>query len=337
MTFKNKNDVINWIILNQLSRRNLTNEAKAYFIGMLYKNTKQKKELNLKSNLTDCQNLAINTSKKIGKEYNISSASVRNNETFTNVIDKIGMINPQLKNDILAGNTNINKTDIIKIGALNDRELKAILHKIEKGYNVSLLLKGVERKNLKQKIILEARKKETTDNSLIDIFITKKKYRIIYIDAPFEYAIDSPLIKSSKDHYPTLKIEEIKNLPVSNIAEKNSVLFFWSPSPLIEKSLDIIRHWNFEYKSMFVWDKVKHNMGHYNSVRHEILIIATKGKCLPDTNKLYGSVVSIERSNHSEKPKEFRELIEKMYVAGNKIELFSRTPVENWDRWGYEA
>jgi N6-adenosine-specific RNA methylase IME4 len=338
MTFKNKGEVINWIILNQLSRRNLTNEARAYFIGMLYKNSKQPKELNLKSNLTDRQNLPINTSQKISKEYGISPKSVRNNEIFTDVIDRIGILNPQLKTDILSGNTNFNKTDLLKISGLNDRALKPILQKMAKGQNVSLLLKSIERKDLKQKIIMEAKKKETADRSVIDIFTTKKKYRIIYADPPFDYAVDSPLIKSAKDHYPTMKLDDIKKLPVSRIAEKRSVLFFWSPSPLIEKALEIIREWGFEYKSMFVWDKIKHNMGHYNSVRHEILLIATKGACLPDSNKLFDSVVSIERLNrHSEKPKEFRDLIEKMYVAGNKIELFSRDPVKKWDRWGYEA
>jgi N6-adenosine-specific RNA methylase IME4 len=316
----------------------LTNEAKAYFIGMLYKNTKQKKELNLKNTHPDRHNLPINTSQKIAKEYNVSPKSVRNNEILTNVIDRIGMINQQLKTDILSGNTDINKTDIIKIGALNDRELKAILHKVEKRYNISVLIRNIERKNIKDKIINEARKKETTDNSLIDIFTTKKKYRIIYADPPYLYHFDSPVLKGAKDHYPVLKLEEIEKLPVSNIAEKNSVLFLWVPSPCIDMGLEIIKHWNFQYKSMFVWDKIKHNIGNYNSVRHEILLIATKGTCLPDTRKLYDSVVSIERSpKHSEKPKEFRELIEKLYVAGNKIELFSRNPVDKWDRWGYEA
>jgi N6-adenosine-specific RNA methylase IME4 len=337
MDFKNKSEVINWIIFNQLSRRNLTNEARAYFIGLLYKHTKQKRENNLLNN-TERQNLPIDTSKKIAGEYGISPKSVRNNETFTDIIDRIGIFNSKLKNDILAGNTNLNKTDLLRIAALDDRRLKEILPKLEKGRNIPLLVKSIERRIRKEKIIGEAGKRRNTDNSLVDIFTTKRKYRVVYIDPPFEYEFDSPLFKASKDHYPTMKIAEIKNLPIERIAEKNSVLFFWSPSPLIEKSLEIINHWKFEYKSMFVWDKVKHNMGHYNSVRHEILLIAVKGKCLPDTDKLFDSVVMIERlKNHSEKPKEFRELIERMYVAGNRIELFSRGKTDKWDRWGYEA
>ena len=54
-------------------------------------------------------------------------------------------------------------------------------------------------------------------------------------------------------------------------------------------------------------------MGHYNSVRHEFLLIGGKGKSTPDVKKLVDSVISIERSDkHSEKPIEFIELIDNL-------------------------
>jgi hypothetical protein len=37
-------------------------------------------------------------------------------------------------------------------------------------------------------------------------------------------------------------------------------------------------------------------MGHYSSVRHEALFVCTRGSCLPDVPKLFGSVQSIERA-----------------------------------------
>ena len=78
-------------------------------------------------------------------------------------------------------------------------------------------------------------------------------------------------------------------------------------------------------------------MGHYNSVRHELLLIATKGSCVPDNRKLYDSVQTIERSDkHSEKPEEFRNIIETLYTFGKKIELFSRTKKEGWETYGNE-
>jgi len=171
------------------------------------------------------------------------------------------------------------------------------------------------------------------------------KYRVIYADPPWKYN-DSLAI--SKDglgesygpadaHYPQMTISELCLLPVSGIAEDNSVLFLWITSPLLEDAFQILKAWGFRYKASFVWDKAKHNMGHYNSVRHEFLLVATRGSCQPDIQKLYDSVQSIERVRHSEKPQEFREIIDTMYPNGARIELFARAAHDNWQVWGNEA
>jgi N6-adenosine-specific RNA methylase IME4 len=103
---------------------------------------------------------------------------------------------------------------------------------------------------------------------------------------------------------------------------------------LLEECFEVIKAWGFKYKSSFVWDKVKHNMGHYNSVRHEFLLVCTRGSCTPDNKKLYDSVQSVERGGHSEKPVEFVNIINDLYQYGNKLELFCRTPRDGFDVWG---
>ena len=105
-------------------------------------------------------------------------------------------------------------------------------------------------------------------------------------------------------------------------------------SPLLEDSFKVINAWGFKYKTSFVWDKIAHNMGHYNSVRHEFLLVATKGSCTPDNIKLFDSVVSINRTEHSKKPEEFRNIIDTLYTYGKKLELFARDAAEGWDVWG---
>jgi N6-adenosine-specific RNA methylase IME4 len=135
-----------------------------------------------------------------------------------------------------------------------------------------------------------------------------------------------------------MSVNEICSLPVKEISEKDSVLFLWVTSPLLEDAFLVIKAWGFKYKTSFVWDKVKHNMGHYNSVRHEMLLIATKGSCTPDNKKLYDSVQSIERNNnHSEKPIEFLNIIDDLYNYGNKLEMFCRDiKKDKWYGWGNE-
>ena len=165
-------------------------------------------------------------------------------------------------------------------------------------------------------------------------------YQVIYADPPWKYndQQNTEKLGGAEKHYPTMSIEDLCELNIGEIADKNSILFLWTTSPLLEDTFLVINAWGFNYKSSFVWDKVKHNMGHYNSVRHEFLLICTRGSYTPQNIKLFDSVQSIEKTNkHSEKPEEFREIINTLYPYSNKIELFGRKKVDGWDVWGNQV
>jgi len=172
--------------------------------------------------------------------------------------------------------------------------------------------------------------------------LPKGQYRVIYADPPWHYGDgrtgDLMTATGAQDHYPTMKLAELKALDVPSIAAPDSVLFLWATSPLLPDALELAQAWGFKYKASFIWDKVKHNLGHYNSVRHEFLLICTKGSATPDNVKLYDSVQSIERQKHSAKPEEFRAIIDELYTVGARIELFRRgDAVEGWEVWGNES
>jgi len=161
------------------------------------------------------------------------------------------------------------------------------------------------------------------------------KYQVIYADPPWKYGNSMPeYFTEQADHYPLMTIEEICNMPVGSISDKNAVLFLWVTSPILEESFEAIKAWGFEYKTSFIWDKIKHNMGHYSSVRHEILLLCIKGSYPIQNKKLYDSVLSLERTEHSKKPDYYYEMIEYLYPDSNKIELFSRNKREGWTNYG---
>lgn len=164
------------------------------------------------------------------------------------------------------------------------------------------------------------------------------KYRVIYADPPWDYGGSMNETYGTADkHYPTMPLEDICNLPVKEHSEENAVLFLWATSPQIPEALEVIKEWGFSYKASFVWDKIKHVMGHYNSVRHEFLLVATRGSATPEVMKLFDSVVSEERKEHSKKPETFRNIIETLYPSGNRIELFARVKTPGWEVWGNQA
>ena len=157
-----------------------------------------------------------------------------------------------------------------------------------------------------------------------------RKYRIIYADPPWKFGY-------SERHYPTMTIVQLCEMNVKEITTKNAVLFLWVTSTKLSECWSVIAAWGFNYKASFIWDKVKHNFGYYNSMRHEFLLVCTKGNCRPDNKKLLDSVVEIPRTKHSEKPEYFRTMIDRLYPVGKRIELFARKKTKGWDVYGNEC
>lgn len=84
-----------------------------------------------------------------------------------------------------------------------------------------------------------------------------KKYKIIYADPPWSYK-DKALAgnRGAICKYKTQSKEFIDNLPVSEITDKDCVLFLWVTMPKLNECWDLIQKWGFEYKTVaFTWVK----------------------------------------------------------------------------------
>jgi N6-adenosine-specific RNA methylase IME4 len=164
------------------------------------------------------------------------------------------------------------------------------------------------------------------------------KFRVIYADPPWSYGDQlTENYGATRFHYPSMSTTQLCALPVGSLAEDNAVLFLWVTAPILPEAFAIVKAWGFAYKTNFVWNKLAHNMGHYSSVRHEHLLLCTRGSCLPDIKELVPSVVEVKRGKHSEKPEEFRAIIDLLYPRGKRIELFARAELpKNWTGWGNE-
>ena len=306
MSFNNRIDVIEWMINNQRGRRNLNN----YDRGLLA--LKLQDILKIKG--LENKSKGGKLSKDIDSE---SESKTKDLEISPNVNSR-----KEASKAFNVSDNTLNKVKHIEEKA--DEEIKEKLKNneitVNKAYN-DIKKKEREEKTEKAKPI-------------------KGKYNIVYADPPWKYndKQNNDKMGGADKHYNTMTIKELCDMPIKDKTEDNAVLFLWVTSPLLEESFKIINAWGFKYKSSFVWDKVKHNMGHYNSVRHEFLLIGIKGSYTPENIKLFDSVQSIERSKkHSEKPEKFREIIEVLYPNGKKIELFARTKTKNWKVWGDEV
>jgi len=232
-------------------------------------------------------------------------------------------ISPEVKDKIRDTELADRKTDLLRLARMNPEQQEKIVEKIISG----------------EADTINHAKKILAAENVKSVELPEGKYRVIYADPPWQYGgCMNPDAGMAADlQYPTMPLDEIAALPVADLAADNAVLFLWTTSPLLQDSFTIINAWGFQYKASFVWDKVKHNFGYYNSVRHEFLLVCTKGSCTPDNPKLYDSVQSIERTEHSKKPEEFRQIIDDLYPSGPRIELFAREPADNWHSWGNQV
>ncbi len=169
---------------------------------------------------------------------------------------------------------------------------------------------------------------------------TETRYPVIYADPPWRY--ENPPMgganRSIENHYPTMTLEEICALPVTDLATDDAILYLWATAPKLAECMTVIEAWGFEYRTCMVWDKLKMGMGYHARNQHEILLISKRGSIPPPkSGERPASVIRVSRGKHSEKPAEFYEIIEKAYPELSKIELFNRSPRDGWAVWGNES
>ena len=172
-----------------------------------------------------------------------------------------------------------------------------------------------------------------------------KKYKIIYADPPWSYQNGGVPQGGVDKEYPTMKIEDIKKLPMGELADDTCVLMLWATFPQLPEALEVINAWGFKYKTLgFSWLKTNKDgspffgIGYYAKSNQEVCLLATKGKAhsLVKSNSV-SSFVSTGRTKHSEKPQIFRDKIIELFGDEPRIELFARQKTEGWDVWGNEV
>lgn len=169
---------------------------------------------------------------------------------------------------------------------------------------------------------------------------TSVRYPVIYADPPWRY--ENPPIgatsRAIENHYPTMTLEEICAMPVSDLATDDAILYLWATAPKLAECFEVIKAWGFEYRTNIVWDKEKIGMGYHARNQHELLLICKRGNIPPPAAGTQPSSVHREaRTAHSAKPHFYYEMIEGAYPGLPKIELFCRTPRDGWAVWGNQS
>ena len=114
-----------------------------------------------------------------------------------------------------------------------------------------------------------------------------KMYKVLYVDCPWTY--DNPRGNKPSQGgitYPTMSLEDIKNIPVGNICDKDCAIFFWATMPKLPQAIEVISAWGFRYTTCaFTWIKQNRKantlysgMGHWTNGNAELCLFAKRGK-----------------------------------------------------------
>ncbi len=141
-----------------------------------------------------------------------------------------------------------------------------------------------------------------------------------------------------------MDIDEIKALPIGQLAATDCALFLWITFPCLYEALDVLDAWGFTYKTVaFVWVKQNRQsdglfwgMGYWTRANAELCILATRGRPRRKSAGVHQIILS-HVEQHSKKPDEARDKIVALMGDLPRIELFARQKSPGWDVWGNEV
>lgn len=183
-------------------------------------------------------------------------------------------------------------------------------------------------------------------------------FRCILADPPWNFAAYSGDAgtphRTAEDHYPTMRLADMKKLPVADVAARNCALFMWVVGSHIAEAIDLAEAWGFSYKTdAFYWLKQRMvdaqqadlftgdippprmSFGYWTRKQVEPCLLFTRGKPSRLSKGVRQAIIEPIRE-HSRKPDCQYDRIEEL-VGGPYLEMFSRTSRPGWESWGRDA
>lgn len=176
---------------------------------------------------------------------------------------------------------------------------------------------------------------------------TEGGFKTILADPPWRFANRTGKVAPEHrrlDRYSTMDLDDIKALPVADVAAKNAHLYLWVPNALLPEGISVMEAWGFRYISNVIWAKRRidggpdgRGVGFYFRNVTEIILFGVRGsmRTLQPARSQVNMIESRKRE-HSRKPDEQYPFIEAC-SPGPFLEMFARHAQPGWTAWGDEA
>jgi N6-adenosine-specific RNA methylase IME4 len=314
-------DPVSFVISLNLHRRHL-NESQRADVAAALANMRQGERTDIEPS-ANLQKVSVS---KAAELLNVSERSVHS----AGKVQREGT--PELRTAVQAGRVSVSAAaDIAELPKEQQREIVAKGEKeiLEAAKQIRAKKAEERREERIERVAAMANPSPT---------LPTQRYPVIYADPPWRYEFVESESRAIENQYPTMSLDEIRALNVAGMSTDDAILFMWATSPKLAEAMSVLEAWGFTYRSSAVWVKPQLGMGYYFRQQHELLLVATRGSMpAPSPADRPRSVVTADRMEHSAKPAEFAEAIERMYPTLPKIELFCRSPREGWAVWGNQS
>ncbi len=176
--------------------------------------------------------------------------------------------------------------------------------------------------------------------------VTGGPFSTILADPPWRFANRTG--KVAPEHgrlrrYETMSLDDICELEVSALANRNSHLYLWCPNALLPSGLRVMKAWGFTYKANVVWYKIRKDggpdgrgVGFYFRNVTENMLFGVRGRMRTlQPGRRQVNMIRSRKREHSRKPTEAYRVIEDC-SPGPYLELFARDERTGWVQWGNE-
>jgi len=192
--------------------------------------------------------------------------------------------------------------------------------------------------------------------------LPQNHFKAIVADPPWHFRARTALQMSNwtsrrdvEKHYKVMGIDDIKAMPVKDLAAKDAHLFLWVTGPCLRQGFEVMEAWGFRYSAVaFTWVKFKrsHNalqlrvvpsdesdlhvgLGLTTRKNAEFVLLGRRGNAHRNAKNVREIIMAPVRE-HSRKPDEAYRRVER-YCDGPYLELFGRQQRPGWTVRGDEA
>jgi len=140
--FDTREDVLDWIVENQLARRNLTPLELSHFRGVLFNSKKRVQGTNNQYTIksenphSEGKQGRSATARELGERFNVSKATIERDGKVAQAINAIAEVSLDAKRKVLSGEVAVDRSKLQRLSKASKEEIEEVANQISEGtYN----------------------------------------------------------------------------------------------------------------------------------------------------------------------------------------------------------